>query len=166
MSDIVHAGAADDNNYELLELFEEIHEDWCREHPTAEDQVSTGTYHRKYSQLTLFYTCKHALPVEDAPKVWEDSSSFRGELKRVTQQQVPLMYNLFPPAPDPELQAPRLSKAEYKAYVQATVRGDKFLHYGRAHLYYMPHDSIVPAESRKRRPHRSSGAQPSGRAVR
>ncbi len=33
------------------------------------------------------------------------------------------MYNLFPPALDPELQAPRLSKAEYKAYVQATVAG-------------------------------------------
>ncbi|KZP10571.1 hypothetical protein FIBSPDRAFT_962960 [Athelia psychrophila] len=65
--------------------------------------------------------------------LWDDTSTFRGELKKVTHQQVPLLYDIFPKTKRGQ-QKPM--KLEYQAHVKAAVAGllakGDFMHDGKA----------------------------------
>ncbi|KAF7975622.1 hypothetical protein HWV62_9215 [Athelia sp. TMB] len=64
--------------------------------------------------------------------LWNDTSTFRSELKKVARQQVPNLYGIFPKPAENE---PRISRAAYQAHVKATVAdlldGGKFMHNGK-----------------------------------
>ncbi|KAF7975803.1 hypothetical protein HWV62_8485 [Athelia sp. TMB] len=64
--------------------------------------------------------------------LWNDTSTFRSELKKLTRQQVPNLYSIFPKQVGNE---PRISRAAYQAHVKAAVadllEGGKFMHNGK-----------------------------------
>ncbi|KAF7981978.1 hypothetical protein HWV62_30797 [Athelia sp. TMB] len=64
--------------------------------------------------------------------LWEDSSSFRGELKKLARVIVPLRYNIFPPQGKDD---PKLTHEEYVEHVKDTVAGlilaGDFMHDGK-----------------------------------
>lgn len=68
----------------------------------------------------------------DAIKLWEDTSSFRGEMKKLARVIVQSRYNFFPPQGKDD---PKLTQAEYKQHVKNTIedllRSGDFMHNGK-----------------------------------
>ncbi|KAF7982861.1 hypothetical protein HWV62_25082 [Athelia sp. TMB] len=70
--------------------------------------------------------------------VWEDSSSFRGELKRVARQQVTVSYGFIPRQPEPDSEERPLNPAQYRAHIKAAIADlvlqGQFMHNGHDKL--------------------------------